>query len=164
MFMEATDKALTEHEKPKRHQLLLLFIALVFALTLYPTKADAQIVGDMEANIPFQFHVGNTKLPPGKYVIHVLDDSDLTMMEISSADGSTSALFQVRPAEASSTPAKSELIFNKYGNRYFLAQLFDEGNPSGSTVIESRYEKGVSRAAAEAQQHVPTHHKGQSGN
>ena len=131
---------------------------------MYPTKADAQIVGDMEANIPFQFHVGNTKLPPGKYVIHVLDDSDLTMMEISSADGSTSALFQVRPAEASSAPAKSELIFNKYGNRYFLAQLFDEGNPSGSTVIESRYEKGVSRAAAETQEHVPLHRRAQRGN
>lgn len=42
---------------------------------MYPTKADAQIVGDMEANIPFQFHAGNSKLPPGKYVIHVLDDS-----------------------------------------------------------------------------------------
>jgi hypothetical protein len=164
MLTESIAKTHAIHPRARGYQFLSLFVACVFALTLYPTKADAQIVGDVEANIPFQFHVGNTKLPPGKYVIHVLEDSDLTMMEISSADGSTSALFQVRPAEASSTPAKSELIFNKYGNRYFLAQLFDEGNPSGSTVIESRYEKGLSRAAAEAQQHVPTHHKGQSGN
>ena len=69
-------------QETRRYQLLSLFIALVFALTMYPTKAQAQITGDLEADIPFQFHVGNVKLPPGKYTIHVLDDSDLTMMEI----------------------------------------------------------------------------------
>ncbi len=94
----------------------------------------------------------------------MLDDSDLTIMEISSADGSTSALFQVQEAEANTTPAKSELIFNKYGNRYFLAKLFDEGNPSGSQVPKSAYEKKVSQQAAEAQAHVPAHHRGQQGN
>ena len=126
---------------------------------MYPTKAKAQITGDLEVDVPFQFHAGNSKLPPGKYFIHVLDNSDLNIMEISSADGATSALFEVRGAEANSAPAKSELIFNKYGNRYFLAKLFDEGNPSGSVVLESRYEKGV-QSAAEAQEHVPARHRG----
>ena len=139
--------------------MLSLPIALVFALTMYPTKAKAQITGDLEVDVPFQFHAGNSKLPPGKYFIHVLDNSDLNIMEISSADGATSALFEVRGAEANSAPAKSELIFNKYGNRYFLAKLFDEGNPSGSVVLESRYEKRI-QAAAEAQEHVPARHRG----
>src|SRR5260370_25618549 len=124
-----------------RQYLLSLFIVLVFALTMYPSKAQAQIIGALEANIPFQFHVGNTKLPPGKYIIRMLDDSDLTVMEITGADGSTSALFEVQATEANSAPAKSELIFNKYGNRYFLAKLFDEGSPSGSQLLKSRYEK-----------------------
>ena len=69
-------------QKTRRYQLLSLFIALVFALTMYPTKAQAQIVGNLEADIPFQFHVGNAKLPAGKYTIHALDNSDLTVMEI----------------------------------------------------------------------------------
>jgi hypothetical protein len=56
------------------------------------------------------------------------------------------------------------LIFNKYGNRYFLAKLFDEGNPSGSTVDESRYEKRIGQATTEAQAHVPALHRGQHGN
>jgi hypothetical protein len=164
MFIEAIDKAHANHKWTGGHHLLSLLIALVFALTIYPSKAHAQIVGDLQVNIPFQFHVGNTKLPAGQYVIHMLDDSDLTVMEITSADGSTSALFQVQDAEANSTPAKSELIFNKYGNRYFLAKLFDEGNPSGSQVLMSRYEKRVSQETAEAQAHVPAHHRGQQGN
>ena len=86
-----------------------------------------------------------------------------TTMEISTADGSTSALFEVEDAEANSAPAKSELIFNKYGNRYFLAKIFDEANPDGSRVPESPYEKKVSQAASEAQQHVPAQHQGQQG-
>ena len=163
MFIRLVDKVPAGRTRTKGRHLLALFIGLFFALTIYPGKAHAQIVGDIEANIPFQFHAGDTKLPAGKYVIHVLDNSDLTIMEISSADGSASALFDVRDAEANSTPAKSELIFNKYGNRYFLAKLFDEGNPNGSTVDKSRYEKRVGQAAAEAQAHVPAHHKGQQG-
>jgi len=144
-------------------QLLSLFIALVFALALYPSKAQAQIVGEIEANIPFQFHAGNVKLPAGRYFIHVLDNTDLTVMEITSADGSTSALFDVQGTQATSSPAKSELIFDKYGNRYFLAKLFDEGNPSGSQVIESRYEKRISQQTMDSQERVPAQHRTQQG-
>jgi hypothetical protein len=143
-----------------KHQLLALFIALMFALTMYPTRAQAQIIGDLEVSIPFQFHAGSTKLPPGKYIIHMLDNSNLTIMEISSVDGSTSALFDVESAEANSAPAKNELIFNKYGNRYFLAKLFDQENPSGSKVVESRYEKRIGQATAETEEHVPARHRG----
>ena len=164
MFIEAINKAHASQRGTPRHQLLSLFIALLIAVTIYPSKAQAQIVDDLEVNIPFQFHAGNTKLPAGQYRIHALDDADLTVMEISSADGSISALFQVQAAEANSVPAKSELIFNKYGNRYFLAKLFEEGSASGSQVAESRYEKRVSQEAAEAQAHVPAHHRGQQGN
>jgi hypothetical protein len=163
MFPGSIQKAETSKTKTSVQKLLTFLVLSVFALTIFAGKAHAQIVGDLDVNIPFQFHAGNTKLPAGKYRIHVLDDSDLSVIEISSADGSTSALFQVQESDANSTPAKNELIFNKYGNRYFLAKLFDEGNPSGSKVVESRYEKQVSKAAVEAQEHVPAYHRTKQG-
>jgi hypothetical protein len=146
-------------QEKRKYHLLSLFIALVFTTTMYPFKAKAQIIGSLEADIPFQFHVGNAKLPPGKYVIRVVQNSDLGVMEISSADGSTSALFEVRDAQAKSAPGKNELIFNKYGQRYFLENLFDESNPSGSAVVKSGYEKRIAEAAAEGQEHVPARHR-----
>jgi hypothetical protein len=164
MFAEAIKGAHASHNLTTRlRNVLLLLLTLVCTLTISPIKAHAQIIGALEVTIPFQFHAGDVKLPPGKYIIHAVDNTDLTLMEISSADGSVSALFEVRDAEANSTPPKSELIFNKYGNRYFLAKLFDEGNPNGSKVDESRYEKRVSQEAAEAQAHVQAHHRGQEG-
>ncbi len=150
-------------KKTGSYQLLSCFVALVFVLTIHATKAQAQIVGNLEVDIPFQFHAGNAKLPPGKYTIHLLENTDLTVMEIISVDNSTSALFEVGRTQASSAPAKSELIFNKYGNRYFLAKVFDEGNSAGSQVLESRYEKRMSEVA-ESQEHVAAHHQAQAGN
>jgi len=164
MSIETIDNAPASHKGTRTRYWLSLLIAMVLALTIYPTKAHAQIIGDLEVNVPFAFHAGNAKFPAGNYRIHMLDNTDLTIMEISSADGSTSALFEVQEAEANTTPAKSELIFNKYGNRYFLAKLFDEGNPSGSEVLKSRYEKKVSQQAMEAQEHVPARRRGQQGN
>src|SRR3984893_10196050 len=165
MFDETINHAHTGHSGAARaRNLFSLLVALLFALTIHATNAHAQIAGDLEDTIPFQLHVGDAKLPPGKYTVHALDNTDLTIMEIRSEDSSTSALFDVRDAEANPAPAKSELIFNKYGNRYFLAKVFDEGNPSGSQVAESRYEKKISQAAEEAQAHVPAHHRGQQGN
>jgi hypothetical protein len=161
MFTEAIDQVHPGHRDTKPFQLLSFFAVLVFALSLHPTKAHAQIIGELEVTVPFQFYAGNAKLPAGKYILHMLDNSDLRIMEISTADGSTSALFEVEDAEANSAPPKSELIFNKYGNRYFLARVFDEGNPDGSRVPASQYEKRVSQAATEAQEHVPAFHQGQ---
>jgi hypothetical protein len=164
MFTGSIQKTETNKRKGGVQQFLSFLLLPVFALTIFAGKASAQIVGDLDADIPFQFHVGNKELPAGKYRIHIQDDSDLTVMEITSVDGSSFALFQVQESDANAAPAKSELIFNKYGDDYFLSKLFDEGNPSGSKVIESRYEKQISRGAVVAQEHVPVHHRTQQGN
>jgi hypothetical protein len=142
-------------QETRKHLLLALFIALAFVLTMYPTKAQAQIVDQLNAHIPFQFHAGTAKFPAGKYIFQLLDNPDLTVMEIGSVNGSTSTLFEVRDTQANSTPVKSELIFKKYGNRYFLAKVFEEGIQSGSQVPESRYEKKVAQAAADGEEHLP---------
>jgi hypothetical protein len=151
-------------QETRGHKLLLLFIAFIFALALHSEKAQAQIIGTLQADIPFQFHAGSTELPAGNYSIQVLDDSDLTIMKISSADGSKSALFSVVAAQAKSEPAKNELTFNKYGDQYFLASLFEEGNPDGSHVVESRDEKNLARNASETEEHVAANRQGQPGN
>ena len=163
MLLETIDKSCASDKKRRRHRLLFLLIAVFFALAIPPSKAQAQIVGELEVNIPFQFHAGNTKLPAGRYLIHVLDDADQTVMEISSADDSISALFEVQVVNADSAPIKSEVVFNKYGDRYFLAELIQEGNPVGSKVVESRYEKRISQAGAAAQEHAPARLRGQTG-
>jgi hypothetical protein len=150
-------------QETSKHLLWSLFIALVFGLTVYPTKAQAQIIDQLDVNIPFQFHAGSAKLPAGQYIVQILADSDLTVMEIKSANDSTSALLEVRDTQANGTPSKSELIFNQYGNLYFLEKAFEEGSPNGSQVTDSRYEKRVGQAAADGEEHVPARKRGKQG-
>ena len=166
MFTESIDKAQTIHKSTKHFNCCRSSLLWSLPYRFTRAKAHAQIIGELEVNVPFQFYAGNAKLPAGKYVLHMMDNSDLKIMEISSADGSTSALFEVEDAESNSEPRKSELIFNKYGNRYFLARIFDEGNPDGSKVPESEYEKRVGQATeeAQAQEHVPAYHHRQQEN
>jgi hypothetical protein len=154
MFAKTTN---TGHvnQKPRPRHLLALSIALLFVVAMHPRNASAQIIGGLQANIPFQFHAGAANLPAGTYRIRMLDNNNLTLMEISNLDGTRSALIQVQDADANSTPTKSELIFNKYGDQYFLAEMFDEGDASGSKVIESNLEKKISQGAVTAQEHVP---------
>jgi hypothetical protein len=148
--------------KPK--YLLSLLTALVFGFAVHPSTAQAQVADDIEANIPFQFQAGDTTLPAGEYRIHVENDSDLAIMQISSANGRVSAIFQVENADANGTPAKSELVFNKNGDRYFLAQVFEQGSSTGSQVVESSSEKAASQEATQAQEHVQANRRGQKGN
>jgi hypothetical protein len=144
--------------------LLPLFLTLLFAMSFWPAKAQAQIIGNLEADIPFQFRVGNTTFAAGRYVIHELEGSDLTVMQISSADGKQSVLFDVESAQAKGTPEKSELIFNKYGDRYFLSEMFDEGNADGSRLAPSRDEKRAIKETGADVARVEARHSQQEGN
>ena len=155
MFSGSIQKAKNNHGKGLR-QLLSSLALSALTLTIFAGKAHAQIVGNLDADIPFQFHVGNTVLPAGSYRIKVLDDSNLNVMEISSMDGSHSAFFQVQESYAKTTPDRSELIFNKYGDQYFLSKLFDQGEPDGSELTESRAEKQISKGALVTEGNVST--------
>ena len=56
MITEPVEMARTNRSRKMERHLLLSFIALIFAITFSPSKAHAQIIGEIEANIPFQFH------------------------------------------------------------------------------------------------------------
>jgi hypothetical protein len=156
MSIENVDKGYASKNETKGRQLVSLFAGLALALTIGASNAKAQIVGDMVAKVPFEFHAGNSDFPAGEYRIRSVDESGLDVMQISTMDGSRSALFQVQESDAAATPTKSELIFNKYGDQYFLSKLYDQGERIGSEVLKTRTELRISKNVAQAEEHVPT--------
>lgn len=115
-----------------------LAIALVAAFGLMQGVGAAQITAPIDADIPFQFVVGNTTLAPGKYLLTARGDEEL---EIHSINGPTGVLHTVFQAEANSEPRKTELIFHRYGNREFLTKVFIEGSSEGVELTQSKLEK-----------------------
>lgn len=142
-----------------RKQLLSIMIMLGYLVAVGAGKAQAQVVGAVEADVPFAFHAGNAKFPAGKYSVKIRDDSNNEIMEITTADGRHSAIFQVRGTQAKTNPPKTELVFNKYGDTYFLSEVFDEGNKDGSEVLESHYEKMMKKGGTMPEKHrIPGRH------
>ncbi|HZE72934.1 MAG TPA: hypothetical protein VE135_25760 [Pyrinomonadaceae bacterium] len=120
--------------------------------------ANAQIDGgpQIEANITFAFMVGDTKLPAGKYEIKTLDaETSPSILELRSADGRTSVVFDTQNAQRREDEFanKTELVFDKVGDQYFLSQIWVSGSASGSELPKSRMEKRLAGDGTQPEKH-----------
>lgn len=124
-----------------------LFLALCLLTVGGGIVANAQIDTDsrIQVNVPFAFVVSHTTLPEGKYEIRGLDDNTPDVLELSSIDGRTRVVFETEAARTrNDEPAsKTELVFDKVGDKYFLSQVWVEGNGSGSQLAKSKMEKAL---------------------
>lgn len=95
------------------------------------------------AQIPFDFQVGDKEIPAGVYTVDRVN-ADGSLLRISSRDSRHNVLTTANEASSKGEGAKgSRLIFRKYGDRYFLAAVWD-GN-DGRTLPESKSERGMKK-------------------
>ncbi len=139
-----------------------LFLALCLALGVGAVAADAQIASDvtLEADIPQPFVVEKTTLPAGKYTIRAADDyGDPNVLVIRSANGHSAVVFEAEGTQPRRVPGKSELVFDKVGDTYFLSQIFVEGENTGSLVPKSRMERKLEGKGLNSEKHSVAAHK-----
>jgi hypothetical protein len=129
-------------------------LATFFLLAIGTPRVNAQITDAIQAHIDHPFVIGNTSLPPGEYTFRMVENSDLTIMTVSSENDKTSVDFIVRATIDNHTPAHTELTFRKYGNTDFLNKIFESGSKTGVEVTETSREE--SRLVKEGKQ--PTLH------
>jgi len=79
----------------------------------------------MTVNIPFAFSAEDHFLPEGEYL--VLTVTPERSIRIVSIDGKHSTIVNTLPNYASSPSVNSRLAFRRYGNEYFLAQVWTAG-------------------------------------
>jgi hypothetical protein len=131
-------------------------MALCLSLCFGAVAANAQVESDatVEANIPHSFVVEKTTLPAGKYTISAADPHDNpSVMEIRSADGRTAVFFETDGAIPRQTPAKTELVFDKVGDTYFLSEIFVAGENGGAKLPKSRMEESLEGKGMKAETH-----------
>ncbi len=99
-------------------------IAAILGILLGLTVAgvQAQTPSRVEVNIPFEFSAGKTTLKAGVYTVKRMSGNLITLRNV--ADKSSVILNA--PVNLSSTDidSKERLVFNKSGDRYFLAQIW----------------------------------------
>ena len=125
-------------------------IALAVLVCSMAVAANAQNSGrkSLVANVPFQFNVGDTTLPAGEYTIAQTNpSSDCVVMQIRANDGSRSLLVQMSSVTGKTADA-STLVFHRYGNKYFFAQAWIDGESEGLNAPGSRAERATRKEMA----------------
>ena len=115
--------------------------------------AYAQITNEIRANVPFSFYVQNTKLPAGTYLLKMLDDNDLSVMQIESQDARLVVTFPVDDAVLPHSPSETELIFHRYGKNEYLSRIFEEDSPRGNQVVLIRSELDAAKSGTQPWKH-----------
>jgi hypothetical protein len=127
----------------KGFTMLMLVVGLAFVSAV--VSANGQATGQVTADLPFQFVVGDKSLPAGKYVAKSNTGSRVVAIENRASHGS--AMRITSDISGNGKSEKARLIFHRYGNRYFLAEVW-MGERNGSQLTKSREEKALERELA----------------
>jgi hypothetical protein len=123
-------------------RLTMLSLVSMFSLCAAVASANAQLSVPIRAKIPFDFTVGDKKLAAGEYTFsRSSGSSDGKVMLVRSADGSTRVLQLTLGAQVVTPKNESTLVFHKYGDQYFLEQIWTGGEQEGTQLLESRDER-----------------------
>ena len=122
---------------------MLVMVAAVAFVTA--AAANAQSRGRLHANVPFEFTVGDKNLSAGDYDITTLFNSGDTIV----VKNGEKAAIRLSNRLTSSEPQKNnKLVFHKYGERYFLAEVWQGGESTGRKLVSSKAEDAVRRELA----------------
>jgi hypothetical protein len=136
---------------------LLLMLCLSMVGGGVVANAQDKDVSQIEADVPFAFAVGHIELPAGKYNIKRVSDETPMLLEIQSANGGPTVSFMTEDVQTrdDQTANKSDLVFDRVGNQYFLSQVWESGSASGRMLPESRMEKRLARETSLANNGSP---------
>ncbi len=122
---------------------------LMAGVLVLSSLAATQVARAQEAmvvDIPFAFTAGNATLPAGEYRVQKMDRNSAVLL-IHCWDTRASALVITNAAQAKELQAESKLVFNRYGNRYFLSQVWTSGSIRGRQLPISPREKEMPQLA-----------------
>jgi hypothetical protein len=119
-----------------------LFALLGLGLLLLTASAYAQTV-NLKAKVPFNFVLSGRTLPSGEYTLQSLESVDHALV-IRGADQKAS-IFLSNTCASLNASERTKLIFARYGNQYFLSQIWMAGNNTGYQLPKSHREIEVAR-------------------
>jgi hypothetical protein len=115
--------------------------AITFLLGL-GVAANAETQAELNVTLPFEFVVGNTTLPAGKYIVKRISDQPFDVLMITRPDTRTSVL--VKPiAMDNASDYKPNVSFRTVGDQHFLS-----GIQTADYVYNFHVSRSVTLAAA----------------
>jgi hypothetical protein len=118
-----------------------ILVAITFLLGL-GVAANAETHAELNITLPFEFVVGRTTLPAGKYIVERTSDQPFDVLMITSPDTGTS-VFVNPTAMENASDFKPTVSFRTVGDQHFLS-----GIKTADYVYNFRVSRSVTLAAA----------------
>lgn len=112
-----------------KRKMYLSLTALVLALAV--NLAFGQSSSMTKANVPFAFSIEQNAMEAGQYSITITDH----VLRIRN-DSTNKAVTLMAQTEESAKPQNTRLVFHKYGDSYFLAEVWHSTGQAGASGIE----------------------------
>jgi hypothetical protein len=107
----------------KNVRILITTVLLLSAVSVYVQAQERPL---LTATVPFAFTVENSNLPAGAYTVSIL--LPYNMIKVQSADGRKATMIFAIPSRESGASKQAKLVFHRFGNEYFLAQVWEQGS------------------------------------
>ena len=124
--------------------LTMLMLVVAFALATAVASAKPQLSHRVVADIPFEFSVGYKAMPAGEYDIKTINTAGNALL-IRSADGKNSALRLSDETGRKENKTRARLVFHRYGERYFLAEVWNGIDQTGRQLLKSQEERAIEK-------------------
>jgi hypothetical protein len=121
---------------------LVKLVALFAFVVLLASLSQAQMPIKqlmMRLHIPFAFVAGGAHLPAGDYIVYHPGDPYLVVVE--KDDGKARGMEYIHPSATDPDASSTKLVFNKYGEQYFLSQVWTEPDRELHQAFKGRMEK-----------------------
>jgi hypothetical protein len=125
----------------------MVTIVIVLALATAVASANAQTANKVAANIPFEFSVGYKTMPAGEYLVRSLSSGAEALM-IQSADAKVCALRHTEETAQLKSHTNARLVFHRYGDQYFLAEVWNGVDGTGRQLMKSQEESALEQELA----------------
>jgi hypothetical protein len=102
-------------------------------LTIGAFQANAQGKKSLVLNAPFAFTVEKQQMPAGSYRILV----ERNYLQIRGQDGQIACMVLTLPTSGRVRVGSGEVVFHRFGNRYFLNQVWLPDMETGRQTLES---------------------------
>ena len=126
----------------------LLAVVAALLLSVVATSVCYAQQTALTVTIPFAFQAGNQTMPAGEYRVESVLESVLTgtgqLQRLRQVNGSAVMIVSTVSVEARNGNPNPELVFNRYGQTYFLAQIWTDG-AQGHQLFKSNREKEILR-------------------
>jgi hypothetical protein len=121
----------------------LIACALIIGSLASTQSASAQISTHLaEANIPFAFQMGSQTLPAGMYRI----DRESGHLVLLRGPGRAAGFVETHDAIRFRAATHGTIVFDRYGDKYYLRQIWTAASTDGLECPKSRAEKKSQQA------------------